>query len=144
MSLIGLENLMYIDKPDNRKEKIEGSEPIMLQKAVDESNGQLDRIYRNSPNTVELLDKSRNITYTIEKSVNISDFVVFNPGINGKRGAAANDFDDEGYQVMLCVEPAIAVGTYKLDPLSSWSGSQKIEYKRNGPAPKEEYPDFIK
>ena len=143
MSLIGLENLGYIDKPDQRKEKIEGSESIKLQKAVDESNGQLDRIYRNAPNIVQLIDSSRSINYTIEKSPNITDYVVFNPGINGKRGAAAQDFDDDGYKYMFCVEPAIAVGTFKLNPSTSWSGSQKITYKRCDP-PTEGGGEFIK
>ena len=82
-------------------------------------------------------DSSRSIIYTIEKSVNITDYVVFNPGINGKRGAAAPDFDDDGYNYMFCVEPAIAVGTCKLEPLQSWSGKQIIKSMRQEPPTKE-------
>jgi D-hexose-6-phosphate mutarotase len=84
-----------------------------------------------------LKDSSRSIIYTIEKSVNITDYVVFNPGINGKRGAAAPDFDDDGYNYMFCVEPAIAVGAFKLEPLQTFSGRQTITSRRIEPPTQE-------
>ena len=73
-------------------------------------------------------DASTGAIYTIQKSSSITDYVVFNPGINGKRGTA--DFDEDGYKYMFCVEPAIAVGNYTVNPLETWTGSQTISYKK--------------
>ena len=61
--------------------------------------------------------------------MSITDYVVFNPGINGKRGTA--DFDEDGYKFMFCVEPAIAVGCYTVKPLETFTGTQTITYKKD-------------
>jgi glucose-6-phosphate 1-epimerase len=126
VSLTGLKKCQYIDKVDGRKVKREEHESIEIERDSAESTGFVDRIY-NCDQLVEgargsgggggesksdkdfyqlvLRDSSTKSIYHLLHSVSYNETVVFNPWIEGKKGPAHPDFDDDGYNYMICVEP---------------------------------------
>jgi len=119
-----LKGTTFTDKVDDMKEKTEADDAIEVAKASADSNGFVDRIYKNSPKTLYLKEGSS--VYQIEQSASFPDTVVFNPWEEGKKGDKHPDFDDDGYMYLLCVEPAIAAEPLTLKPGETFMGEQRI------------------
>lgn len=109
--LMGLENSQYIDKLTNTTETQHGAVQI---------SGSVDRVYLSNAPKLMLDDESRKI---IISGSGHDSVVVWNPW----RELAANmaDFDDNGYQTMICVEMANTQGL-TLAPGKTYHLSQTI------------------
>jgi glucose-6-phosphate 1-epimerase len=95
ISLIGLDGVKYIDSLDRNIEKIQHGAI-----AID---AEIDRIYQDTEDKCIIDDKGFNRKISIKK-VNSKSTVVWNPWI--EKSASMVDFDESGYQKMLCVESA--------------------------------------
>ena len=148
--IIGLKGLYYNDKVDNMIEKEQTEEELLLNDNTMLSMGNgyyIDRIYKNitAANTttdyrsVYLYDNNnietkeannnthnnRNGQYKIQIDISNSaypDTVIFNPWMEGKKGDKGPDFDDNGYNYMICIEPAVATAPIILNPGDVWNG----------------------
>ena len=78
-----------------------------------------DRIYINAPKRVVLEDLKNKRTIAIEKS-GMSDIVLWNPWI--KKSRLLEDFGDEEYRRMACVETGHLRAPAILAPGAQWSG----------------------
>lgn len=92
-----LTGLKYHDKV-NDNQVTEQKDPILL-------NGEVDRVYLNTPRRVTLHDQISDRCIAIDTWGN-AHFVVWNPGESNAK--AMGDFDDDGYEHMVCIEPANA------------------------------------
>jgi glucose-6-phosphate 1-epimerase len=90
----GLRGVGYLDALDGFRAKVETKEAIKF-------SGEVDRVYLNSPQTVEIVDRQWNRVIEVAKDGSLST-VVWNPWIEKSKRLA--DFGDEEYQRMLCVE----------------------------------------
>eukprot|EP00442_Polarella_glacialis_P028879 CAMPEP_0115164728 /NCGR_PEP_ID=MMETSP0227-20121206/73193_1 /TAXON_ID=89957 /ORGANISM="Polarella glacialis, Strain CCMP 1383" /LENGTH=228 /DNA_ID=CAMNT_0002577111 /DNA_START=214 /DNA_END=900 /DNA_ORIENTATION=+ len=132
VKLFGLQGANFQDKVDRDdagpKEKTEKEEAIVVADASAASAGFVDRIYKHSPKSLRLLDEGAGVSITIEQSDSWTDTVVFNPWEDGKKGDKGLDFDDDGYNYLICVEPAVtAHHKQEMPPGASWSGFQNIQ-----------------
>jgi D-hexose-6-phosphate mutarotase len=93
-----LTGLEYLDKPDAFARKRQ-TEAMSIE-------GEVDRVYLKPPRVVELIDPAHPRTVAIE-AWGHTDLVVWNPG--PQVAASLEDFDDDGYRRMVCIEPAIAL-----------------------------------
>ena len=91
----GLENKVYLDKPDNFKQKSQ-SGPLIV-------TNEVDRVFINTEDVVAIKNKSRVMTVSKQGS---RSTVVWNPwkDVAKKMG----DMGEHGYRQMLCVESANA------------------------------------
>eukprot|EP00933_Yihiella_yeosuensis_P021592 TRINITY_DN17063_c0_g1_i1.p1 TRINITY_DN17063_c0_g1~~TRINITY_DN17063_c0_g1_i1.p1 ORF type:complete len:307 (-),score=55.54 TRINITY_DN17063_c0_g1_i1:134-1054(-) len=131
VQLFGLKGSTFTDKVDGFQEKTEENECIAIAEASNASKGFVDRIYKNTPNTVTLDDSGSASSFKISQSPSWRDTVVFNPWEEGKKGEKGPDFDDDGFNYMLCVEPAVtAHAPQVVQAGTSWSGWQRIDLVR--------------
>ena len=93
ISIHGLRNVSYIDKI-NTKVCVETAPAI-------EISSEVDRVYFDTPTTVEIEDRGFGRKICIEKSMSNST-VVWNPWI--EKSMRMPDFCDDEYQQMVCVE----------------------------------------
>ncbi|MDB6129295.1 MAG: Aldose 1-epimerase [Verrucomicrobiales bacterium] len=94
VSITGLKGASYLDKTDNYQRKVESAENIKIQ-------GEVDRLYLNTPGAVEIHDSGFGRRIRIEKSGSNST-VVWNPWI--KKSEQMPDFANDEYLRMVCVE----------------------------------------
>jgi glucose-6-phosphate 1-epimerase len=136
-SVSGLQGLPFIDKVDGYTIKVNdaASFDIAAEMSSEESaslaEGKyfVDRIYQppaGNPCPLTLIDSSSNRQFRVEKSLSWPEWVVFNPWIEGKKGSLGPDFDDDGYQHMICLEPAVATEAIVIAPNACWEGEQII------------------
>ncbi len=100
----GLDGITYLDKPDGFKRK--------KQNADLQISGEVDRVYIDSPNEIEIDDGLKHIDIKTTGSLST---IVWNPGeqVAKKMG----DLGDEGYKKMLCVESGNAAdNTLAIEP----------------------------
>jgi D-hexose-6-phosphate mutarotase len=90
----GLRGVSYADGLEGGREKVEGGAAILF-------NGEVDRVYFNSPHTVEILDRGWGRVIEVGKTDSLST-VVWNPWTEKSKRLA--DFGDEEYRRMVCVE----------------------------------------
>jgi len=69
-------------------------------------NGEVDRVYRAAPESIDLLDSGRQVNTSIDSWGN-NNLVIWNPG--KQKAQAMADFDDDGFEQMVCIEPANAL-----------------------------------
>jgi glucose-6-phosphate 1-epimerase len=69
-------------------------------------NGEVDRVYQAPPETIDLLDSGKGINTSICSWGN-NNLVIWNPG--QQKAQLMADFDDGGYEQMICIEPANAL-----------------------------------
>jgi len=93
ISIHGLRNFSYIDK-------VKTTVCVETAPAIDISS-EVDRVYFNTPTTVEIEDRGFRRKICIEKSMSNST-VVWNPWI--EKSMRLPDFCDDEYQQMVCVE----------------------------------------
>jgi D-hexose-6-phosphate mutarotase len=107
VSVTGLKSVDYLDSLEGRQRKTEASDNIRF-------TDEVDRIYVNTPHSVEIRDESLRRVIRVEKEHSLST-VVWNPWI--AKAKAMSDFGDEEYQQMVCVESGnVAVNEITLLP----------------------------
>jgi glucose-6-phosphate 1-epimerase len=90
----GLRGVGYADALDGFREQVETEAAIKFK-------GEVDRVYFNSPQTVEIVDRQWNRVIEVAKN-NALSTVVWNPWVEKSKRLA--DFGDDEYQRMVCVE----------------------------------------
>jgi D-hexose-6-phosphate mutarotase len=115
VSITGLKGVHYVDKVDQFARKLEAGDAIRI-------DSEVDRVYLNTPGSVEIQDAKLNRTISVVKSGSAST-VVWNPWIDKARAMA--DFGDEEYKAMVCVE-AGNVGDSKITLPPGQAGSLKV------------------
>ncbi len=94
VTVTGLKGVHYLDKVDQFTRKQETGDAIRI-------SSEVDRVYLNTPATVEIQDPKLGRTIAVEKSGSQST-VIWNPWADKARAMA--DFGDDEYKEMLCVE----------------------------------------
>jgi D-hexose-6-phosphate mutarotase len=69
-------------------------------------DSEVDRVYQAPPATIDLLDSGKGI-HTSIRSWGNNNLVIWNPG--EQKAQAMTDFDDDGFERMICIEPANAL-----------------------------------
>lgn len=115
LKLLGLQDVSYQDATDHCTVKTQEEAELAIP-------GEVDRVYMNTPGSVELVDRDRSLL-TVSQS-GFFDTVVWNPGPDRARLLA--DMPDEDWVHMLCVEAACASAAVTLEPGAHWEGSQRL------------------
>jgi glucose-6-phosphate 1-epimerase len=117
ISIHGLKGVTYLDKVASFMEKAEESDALRIASEV-------DRIYQNTTDTVEILDPRIGRRIRVEKGCSAST-VVWNPWIAKAR--QMSDFGDEEYEHMICVESGnVASDSITLPPGGSSTLTVKL------------------
>ncbi len=82
--------------------------------------GETDRIYIGASDALGIHDGGRGRTFSISKK-GLPDVVVWNPWID--KAQRMEDFGDEEYQSMVCVETGNIVAPATLKPAGRWEGA---------------------
>ena len=82
-----------------------------------------DGVYAGAGDRLRIVDPSLGRTLVVEKE-GFADAVVWNPW--AERARALDDFGDDEYLTMLCVEPANVAVPTRLGPGEAWSGTQRV------------------
>jgi D-hexose-6-phosphate mutarotase len=107
IAIKGLKGITYLNKPTNFSQHTETNEEIRIASEV-------DRVYLNTTDTVEILDPALHRKIRIEKHGSVST-VVWNPWIAKAKQMA--DFGDDEYKKMVCVESGnVASNNINLPP----------------------------
>jgi glucose-6-phosphate 1-epimerase len=107
VSIVGLKGVDYLDQLAGGARKTETRGAIRI-------NSEVDRIYVDTPHAVVIRDESLRRTIRVEKEGSDST-VVWNPWV--AKAKAMQDFGDEEYQQMVCVESGNVAGNkIKLPP----------------------------
>ena len=107
VSISGLKGGTYLDKVENFAQKTETDDEIKI-------SSEVDRIYLNTVEPVEIIDPRLGRKIRIEKHGSVST-VVWNPWIT--KAQQMPDFGNEEYQRMVCVESGnVASNNIKLPP----------------------------
>jgi glucose-6-phosphate 1-epimerase len=83
--------------------------------------GEMDRIYLNVQQPLEVRDERRRTRVTM---AGFTDVVVWNPG--AERAAGLTDLEPGGWLRMLCVEAAVIGEPVRLEPGERWTGQQTL------------------
>jgi glucose-6-phosphate 1-epimerase len=94
VSVRGFKGLEYLDKTDNSARKREPENSLRI-------TSEVDRIFLNTQETIEIFDSAMARTILVEKKGSVST-VVWNPWIDKAKAMA--DFGDDEYKQMVCVE----------------------------------------
>jgi D-hexose-6-phosphate mutarotase len=94
VSVTGLKGVKYLDQLDSLARKVEKENRIHI-------SSEVDRVYVDTKHTVSVHDASLKRIIRVEKEGSAST-VVWNPWI--AKAKAMQDFGDEEYQKMICVE----------------------------------------
>lgn len=94
VEILGLKGVSYLDTLDNRAKKVETADAICIASEV-------DRIYVDSTDAVEIVDRNLRRRIRVEKEGSLST-VVWNPWI--AKSQRMPDFGNEEYPEMVCVE----------------------------------------
>jgi len=107
VKVTGLKGVDYLDQPTNFSRHTEREAAIRIASEV-------DRAYLNTPHMVEIHDAALRRVIRVEKD-GANSTVVWNPWI--EKAKAMQDFGDEEYQQMVCVESGnVALNRIKLTP----------------------------
>jgi D-hexose-6-phosphate mutarotase len=115
VSISGLKGTDYLDKADDFLRKTERAEHVKIAREI-------NSIYLNTPQPVEIHDSKLQRRIRIEKSGSLST-VVWNPWV--EKAQEMPDFGNEEYREMICVEPG-NVGENKITLPAGKSASLKI------------------
>ena len=139
VALSGFMNTTFIDKADNRREKVQDG-PIFVEEESNRSAkdagskskdgyGFVDRIHYESPNSFTFTERSSGKTlYNVHQSDSWTDTTVYNPYLGDKQGPTFPDFDDDGYLYTICCEPTLSgKNAVTLNPGEAWEGKQEID-----------------
>eukprot|EP00250_Pteridium_aquilinum_P009685 c18859_g1_i1 orf=638-1630(+) len=112
----GLETLDYLDNLQNRERFTEQGDALTFE-------GEVDRVYLNTPTKIAIIDHEKKTTFVLKKD-GLLDAVVWNPW--ERKAKAMADFGDDEYKHMLCLQPAAVEKPITLKPGEEWKGRQKI------------------
>lgn len=138
----GLEGLEYIDKVEGYTHKTQRKgAPLDISAEASGCTAVgdeyfIDRIYtlpceEDSRDRLVLTDRNSSVgAVVVEKSASWPNWVVFNPWEAGKRGTRGPDFDDDGYNYMVCLEPTVALEPTVVRPNGRWTGSQTLTIRK--------------
>lgn len=118
VEVTGLKGLTYLDKVNNFAETPETQERASFDRFF-------DRVYKNSPDKVELHDKKLNRIIIIEK-INFTDSILWNPW---EGSVAMKDMHENAYKEMICIESGNAASRVELKPGAVFSASQTISVR---------------
>jgi len=142
-AIVGLQGTEFIDKVDGFKKKKDTANELHVPTESVASKGFVDRIYKASPSTVVLQDRGIGTRFTVTHTKSYIDTVVFNPWEEGKKGDKGPDFDDDGYNYMVCIEAAVVNSPACVGPRETWEGMQSINAFLQPPdSPKDAIPDL--
>ncbi|MHB1458442.1 MAG: D-hexose-6-phosphate mutarotase [Armatimonadota bacterium] len=111
-AVCGLNGVEYLDSLQNRLRMTEPHLGITF-------DGEVDRIYLNTPDTLIIVDETVSKRLIIRKS-GMPDAVVWNPWID--KSIRLTDFGDDEYQQMVCVETGAIIPGISLSPGERWTG----------------------
>jgi glucose-6-phosphate 1-epimerase len=121
VSIPAVTGLTYLDKLQDYLPRQQASEITL--------NSEVDRVYQAPPATIDLLDRGRHIKTSIESWGN-NNLVIWNPG--KQKARQMNDFDNLGFEQMVCIEPANALAQrITLAPGEHHRLGQEIKVNRN-------------
>ncbi|XP_025880783.1 putative glucose-6-phosphate 1-epimerase isoform X1 [Oryza sativa Japonica Group] len=112
----GLETLDYIDCLRGKERSTEQGDAIVFESEV-------DKIYLDAPAKIAIIDHEKKRTFVLRKD-GLPDAVLWNPW--DKRTKNMQDFGDEEYKHMLCVEPAAVEKPITLKPGEEWKGKMDL------------------
>ena len=116
VAIPALTGLPYLDKLTGYARQLQ-HDPLVIE-------GEIDRVYLEASKGLLLEDPGKARSIAIYAWGN-TDLVVWNPG--AAVAAAMADFDDDGYERMICIEPAIALDRrFRLDPGDTFAVGQTI------------------
>ena len=81
----------------------------------------IDRVYFDVKKPLSFLNGNEELSIAMQ---GFKDVVVWNPGAEGAK--QLEDFHDNEYQKMICIEAAVIDSPVKLEPGKAWSGSQTV------------------
>jgi glucose-6-phosphate 1-epimerase len=116
----GLKDLEYLDSLENRRRRRQTQEMVTFE-------GEVDRIYLSTSEKLSVVDEVGGRRIIIHKT-GFSDAVVWNPWIDKAR--RMDDFGDEEYTKMVCVEAGAIASPVHLEKGRSWRGYQSLELGR--------------
>ena len=114
VAIAGLRGLRYRDSAHGNTMHTEQQADITFQ-------GEVDRIYFDTPSELSVLEADRSLRI---RSQGFADTVIWNPG--AEKSAALKDMESEGYKRMLCVEAANIGKPVHLAPGQQWQGVQEL------------------
>ena len=121
VTVAGLKGTEYLNQPTNYSRHQDNEELIRV-------GGEVDRAYLNTTATMEIHDGSLGRVVRVQKEGSNST-VVWNPWI--AKSKVMQDFGDEEYQTMICVESGnVAENAIKLAP----GGTSRLKVKLSGSA----------
>ncbi|KAJ3415280.1 hypothetical protein HDV05_005290 [Chytridiales sp. JEL 0842] len=110
----GLKGVTFSDKVDSSMSGVETRELVTVA-------GEVDRVYEDVKiNHFEIIENAK-VGLKVDYE-GFSDVVVWNPWIEKAKGMA--DFNDSGYQNMICVEVGRVTKPAVLGPSETWEGTQ--------------------
>lgn len=110
VAITGLTGTTYVDTLRENVRETEERNSIRF-------DSETDRIYVGAPDAVVLADEARGRVIRVEKK-NLTDWVVWNPWI--AKAQRMQDFGDEEYQRMVCIESGAIASPVTLAPHESW------------------------
>ncbi|MBX7142818.1 MAG: D-hexose-6-phosphate mutarotase [Oligoflexia bacterium] len=120
MQILGLGGRTYIDtRRSDRPYLVQQPDGLLV-------DDEVDSIYLNAPDKVEIDDQLNRRTITVQKE-NIKDLVVWNPWSSKSKAFA--DLGEQEYRRFVCVEPAIVNQKITLEPRASYECSQVLSYR---------------
>ncbi|XP_010485396.1 PREDICTED: putative glucose-6-phosphate 1-epimerase [Camelina sativa] len=112
----GLETLDYLDNLMNKERFTEQADAITF-------DGEVDRVYLNTPTKIAVIDHERKRTIELRKE-GMPNAVVWNPW--DKKAKTIADMGDEDYKTMLCVDSGAIEPQVLLKPREEWKGRQEL------------------
>ncbi len=106
LRLQGFAGCEFVDMLRDRKMDLEDRQEVLI-------DGPIDRVYRDSPQSVQVCSDSDRYAYLVTKE-GFTDTVVWNPWLDGAK--ALVDLGDSEYSEMLCVESGNVLTPIVLNP----------------------------
>lgn len=110
----GLQGLRYRDSTRGGAAGVEPAQALTI-------DGELDRIYLQTPDTLTLHDAKRSL---LVQSRGFADAVIWNPG--AEKAAALADLEEEGWRRFVCIESAVIARPVVLQPGATWTAAQRL------------------
>ncbi|KAI9092282.1 hypothetical protein K1719_027782 [Acacia pycnantha] len=114
----GFETHDYLDNLKDKERFTEQGNALTLE-------GEVDRVYINTPREIAIIDHERKRTYVLDKD-GLPDAGVWNPW--DKKAKALPDFGNDEYLQMICVQPAACTGKkgVTINPGQEWTGKLEV------------------